>query len=247
MLAVGVDGCTTGWVGVAIDEHGFVGAVQAPTIDDLAVRLDADGFGIDIPIGLFTQGFRAADRLARRQVGPRAASVYLTPPRPVLEIEDHRQATLLAVQLTGSGISRQAHGLRHKILEVDCWLRARRAGGQPRAVLGGAPPAGSGVRTRPSAPPVWEIHPEVSFTLLAGGHLPPKNSWNGATRRHQLLHDAGIVLPDDLHAAGRAKVDDVLDAGAVAWSCRRLLRGEGRSWPDPPEVGPDGWPIAIWA
>jgi predicted RNase H-like nuclease len=248
MLAFGVDGCTAGWVGVALDEHGFLGALLAPTIEDLAAQLpDADGFGIDIPIGLLTDGFRAADRLARRQVGPRAASVYVTPPRAVLEIDDHRKATLLAVQLTGSGISRQAHGLRHKILEVDRWLRSRTGGAQPRAVGDRGAAAVSGHRPRPSAPPVWEIHPEVSFTLLAGSHLPPKNSWNGATRRRQLLHDAGVALPDDLHEAGRAKVDDVLDAAVVAWSCRRLLHGEGRSWPDPPELGPDGWPVAIWA
>lgn len=165
MLAVGVDGCTAGWVGVALDEHGFVGAVLAPTIDDLAAQLpDADGFGIDIPIGLLTDGFRAADRLARRQVGPRAASVYLTPPRAVLEVDDHQKATLLAVQLTGSGISRQAHGLRQKILEVDRWLRADLGGAEPEANpadRGAAAVAGHCLR--PSAPPVWEIHPEVSF------------------------------------------------------------------------------------
>jgi predicted RNase H-like nuclease len=257
MLAVGVDGCAAGWVGVALDEHGFAGSVLATTIDHLASELPgADGFGIDIPIGLLAEGFRAADRLARRQVGPRAASVFLTPPRAVLEIDDHQRATLLAVQLAGSGISRQAHGLRHKILEVDRWLRARPGEAEHRTVFAGTVLAGPGVPSRTgepdgrrnlSAPPVWEVHPEVSFSLLAGGHLPPKNSWNGAARRHRLLRDAGVVLPDDLQAAGRVKVDDVLDAAAVAWSCRRLLRGEGRSWPDPPQVGPDGWPIAIWA
>lgn len=265
MLAVGVDGCTAGWVGIAVDEQGFAGAVLAPTIDKLAGLLPAaDGFGIDIPIGLLTEGFRAADRLARRQVGPRAASVYLTPPRAVLEIDDHQRATRLAVQLSGAGVSRQAHGLRGKILEVDRWLRAR-PGNAGRMTAGGlrrlsgqrvgTARTGEGAGSRPQAPaegqravapPVWEVHPEVSFTLLAGGHLPPKNSWNGATRRRQMLHDAGIVLPDDLQVAGRAKVDDVLDAAAVAWSCRRLLYGDGRSWPDPPDLGPDGWPIAIW-
>ena len=257
MLAVGVDGCTAGWVGVALDEHGFAGAVIAPTIDRLAAQVPgASGFGIDIPIGLLNVGFREADRLARRQVGPRAASVYMTPPRGVLEVDDHPRATLLAVRLAGAGISRQAHGLRHKILEVDGWLRAHRRTGGRGAGFGGAasgglggsePTRASGGGPSASAPPVWEVHPEVSFSLLAGGHLPAKNSWNGATLRRRLLHDAGVVLPDDLPAAGQAKVDDVLDAAVVAWSCRRLLRGAGRSWPDPPELGPDGWPIAIWA
>jgi predicted RNase H-like nuclease len=224
VLAVGVDGCSAGWVAVALDEQGFRGAVMAPTIDEVAGALPgADGFGIDMPIGLLATGWRAADRLASQQVGPRARSVFMTPPRSVLELESHEQATALAVRLTGAGVSRQAHGLRRKILEVDRWL----------------PTAGR---------PVWEVHPEVSFRILAGQPLTTsKDSWNGATARRRVLAGAGVELPDDLAAAGRAQVDDVLDAAVVAWSCRRLLVGQGRCWPDPPEVGPDGRPIAIWA
>jgi predicted RNase H-like nuclease len=221
VLALGVDGCATGWVAVAIEVEGggFRGAAWAPTIDKLP---DAAGVGIDMPIGLLAEGLRTADGLARREVGPRGRSVFLTPPRPVLEVEDHAEATALAVRLTGAGVSRQAHGLRRKILEVDAWLP--RAGG-----------------------PVWEVHPEVSFTILGRRPLPPKNSWNGAAVRRRLLAAAGLELPGDLGPAGQAQVDDVLDAAVVAWSCRRLLRGEGRSWPDPPQPGLGGYPIAIWA
>jgi predicted RNase H-like nuclease len=224
MLAVGVDGCSKGWVAVAIDEHGFVGAALVATIDRAEHAFpDADGFGIDMPIGLLAEGVRTADVEARRQVGGRARSVFMTPPRPVLELADHAQATALAVQLTGAGVSRQAHGLRRKILEVDQWL----------------PTAGR---------PVWEVHPELSFRTLAGQPLAaPKDSWNGAIRRRTLLAEAGVLLPDHLDQAGQAQVDDVLDAAVVAWSCRRLLRGQGQSWPDPPQPGPDGRPIAIWA
>jgi predicted RNase H-like nuclease len=231
MLAVGVDGCAAGWVAVAIDDQGFRAAVIAATIVEVARAIPgADGFGIDMPIGLLATGFRAADRAARSEVGPRSRSVFMTPPRPVLELDNHADATALAVRLTGAGISRQAHGLRRKIFEVDRWL--------------------------PHAPaPVWEVHPELSFRTLAGEPLTTsKDSWNGAsTRRHLLTRFAGVLLPDALGPAGQAQVDDVLDAAVVAWSCRRLLSGLGRSWPDPPEAGPDGpdgpdgRPIAIWA
>lgn len=225
MIAVGVDACPGGWVAVVIDESGFRDALAAPTIDGIAARVpEADGFGIDIPIGLVAQGFRTADRLARIEAGPRGRSVWMTPPRPVLEQESHAQATVLAVELTGAGVSRQAHGLRRKILEVDEWLAE-------------------------SPQPVWEVHPEISFAALGGRPMPtPKDSWNGAGARRRLLEQAGgVSLPDDLPGAARAQVDDVLDAAVVAWSCRRLLRGQGRCRPDPPQAGADGRAIAIWS
>ena len=39
--------------------------------------------------------------------------------------------------------------------------------------------------------------------------------------------------------------DDVVDAAIVAWSARRIARGEARPLPDPPEVA-HGRPVAIW-
>jgi predicted RNase H-like nuclease len=40
-------------------------------------------------------------------------------------------------------------------------------------------------------------------------------------------------------------VDDVLDAAAAAWSACRILNGQAKSLPDPPEVV-DGYPVAVW-
>jgi predicted RNase H-like nuclease len=66
-------------------------------------------------------------------------------------------------------------------------------------------------------------------------------------RRHALA-SAGISLDAAPYEAGiHAAVDDVLDAGAVAWSATRLLNGTARSFPDPPLTLPAGRPIAIWA
>jgi predicted RNase H-like nuclease len=64
--------------------------------------------------------------------------------------------------------------------------------------------------------------------------------------RRELLASAGIALSDDLGVAGRAAVDDVLDAAAAAWSARRVVMDEAISLPDPPEVFSDGLPAAIW-
>lgn len=102
----------------------------------------------------------------------------MTPVRSALQEEAHAAATAVNVQLAGEGISRQAYGLRTKILQVDQWVR----------------------RTRQR---VVEVHPEVSFACLAGAPLNAgKSTWAGMARRRQLLAGAGIVLDDDLGLAG---------------------------------------------
>lgn len=179
---------------------------------------------IDIPIGLPDIGTRQADLLARRAVGPRSSSVFPTPVRSALTVDDYRQAVLInQEQASGRAISYQAFSLRTKINEVDSWLPV------------------AGFR-------VVETHPEVCFAAMAGGPLPySKKTWAGTEQRRQLLAQAGIVLPSDLGVAGReAAVDDIQDAAAAAWTAARILAGSARSLPDPPEVFGDGLPSAIW-
>ena len=43
-----------------------------------------------------------------------------------------------------------------------------------------------------------------------------------------------------------ARVDDLLDAAAVAWTAARFARGDARRVPDPPERFSDGVAAAIW-
>ena len=62
-----------------------------------------------MPIGLPDAGHRLA--------GPRWASVFMTPLRAALAEEEFAMATAVNVELAGEGISRQAHGLRAKILQ----------------------------------------------------------------------------------------------------------------------------------
>ena len=225
MLAVGVDACKGGWVAVALDEAGRTEAAHAATLDALGGALPgADGFAVDIPIGLPHTGVRQADVLAKHVLGPRQASLFITPVRPALLEPTHAAATAVAHALTGKGISQQAFALGPKILEAEAW-------------------------TARVAAPVWEVHPEVSFTLLLGHPArAPKRTWTGMRERLCALEAAGLVLGDFAAAGSRVGVDDVLDAAAAAWSAARLLRGEGCSFPDPPERDPaTGQAIAIWA
>lgn len=84
--------------------------------------------------------------LARRAVGPRRSSVFLTPVRAALEAGSQAVASERNARATGERVSAQAYALRRRILEVDAWRRT-------------AP-----VR-------VCEVHPEVSFAMIAAGRF----------------------------------------------------------------------------
>jgi len=219
---LGVDGYQRGWVCVVWD--GTVAVAVAPTIAALVeATRDVDVVAIDMPIGLPTAGRRQADIEARRFLGVRRSTVFFTPTRAAVELATYAEANAAARAAEGGmGLARQAYALRAKLLDVDTW-----------------------VRTAPMA--VREVHPEVSFAVMAGDPLASsKATWRGVHERRALLRREGIELPDDLGAAGVAGVDDVLDAAAACWSARRIATGQARSFPDPPEPL-DGLAVAIWA
>jgi predicted RNase H-like nuclease len=223
---LGVDACKSGWIGVVLSE-GAVSAHAAAEIGGLVEEAAAGGplavVAVDIPVGLPDTGRRQADVLVRKAVGPLWPSVFMTPVRPALEAADYATAAELSRRLAGEGISRQAFALQARVLQVDRWVRQA-----PHRVV--------------------EVHPEASFAELAGAALQSrKSSWAGIALRRRLLAGAGISLPDDLGPAGeKAAVDDVLDAAAAAWTAVRVLRGQARSTPSPPELFSDGLPSSIW-
>ena len=222
---LGVDGCPGGWVGaVLVPGAPRPRVVVAPTVELLVetVRADLDiqVVGIDIPIGLPDSSIRQADVLARRALPGRASSVFTTLTRPAYLAADRAAADAVNRGLSGQGVGAQAFALRAKILEVDAWLRSR-----------------------PTVD-VIEVHPEVSFTTMAGAPLPGKRTPEGQQARLDALAAAGIARPSVLKGSGYA-TDDVLDACAVAWSAHRRATGEARWLPDPPEVFSDGIRAAI--
>jgi predicted RNase H-like nuclease len=83
-------------------------------------------------------------------------------------------------------------------------------------------------------PRVHEVHPEVSFAVLAGEPIAfAKRTWNGQHLRRRLLAEAGIEIPHRLDA-GLVGADDVLDAAVVAWTATRIARGEHMTFPADP-------------
>jgi predicted RNase H-like nuclease len=92
--------------------------------------------------------------------------------------------------------------------------------------------------------PLCEVHPELSFRMMAGAPLQhPKHAAAGHAQRRALLAGEGIVMPGD-EALGRIAVD-VLDAAAAAWSARRIAAGHACVLPDPPQTDPTGRDVAI--
>jgi predicted RNase H-like nuclease len=217
----GVDGCRGGWVAVTLTTAGTRVTV-ARTLDHLGLdHLGLDGMaGIDMPLGLLGEGWRTADLLARRALGRRGSCVFAIPPRLVWNAPDYPTANRLCRELTGGGMSAQAWGLRAKLLEADL------------------------VRRSPAPPRLYEVHPELSFTALAGAPLAAtKHSRAGLAIRRALLARAGITLPARVPGAA---LDDVLDAAAVAWSARRIAAGTAVTLTDPAQRADDGAEIGIW-
>lgn len=219
---LGVDGCPGGWIGVRLGTEPPQAYVAESIADLLSFAAPpVQCLAIDMPIGLPDHGPRAAEGEVRRELPGRTSSVFSTLVRPAYAADSYEAGQVIQRAATGKGFSQQSWGLRHKILQVDGF-----------------------VRSDPGVP-VFEAHPELSFTRMAGAPMAhAKKSSAGAAERRAALAVAGIAVPARPSGAG---ADDLLDACAVAWSAGRIVRGEGESHPASPEVFSDGWPAAIWA
>lgn len=231
MAVLGLDACKNGWVVVVADESGFVNAFVASTAGDALASASkhwlVDAMVIDIPIGIPDTGPRQADIEARAFIGPRRSSVFSTPVRAAVEARTYDEARIASVTATGgTSLSKQAWAITPRIAEVNAW-----ASQAPAGVL------------------VREGHPEVSFRGMAGAPLDDyKKSVAGALQRWELLAAQGIELPRSIDRARLPGValDDLFDAGALAWTALRVASGKAQSLPGEPQVFSDGWHSAIW-
>ena len=229
----GIDGCRGGWlVAVRHPERSAVDCFLAPDIRSVFDRLEDVGtIGIDMPLGLPDRGTRDCERLARRVLSPdRTSSVFSSPIRPILAIDDYREACEVRERHDGRRMSKQAFYIMPKIAELDAAVRT-----DPR------------LTSR-----VYEIHPELSFTARNGG-VPmrhAKRETAGFDRRYALL--ARAFGQRDLDTAlaqyprRLAARDDVLDAFAVLWSAARVTTGEALRLPAEPVYDSCGIDMAIW-
>lgn len=224
---VGVDGSAGAWVAAVLGADApptLRWCCDIDTVVGLAAGVGATVIGIDMPIGLPDDAPRPSDRAARVLLGPRRATLFPTPMRAVLDAIDYPDALSRSRAVSGRGLSKQAWNLVPAIRQVRLAALAAQRGGGPAFV---------------------EVHPETSFTVMAGRPLAPKRSHEGVAERVDALVGAlgelgpsaddlrdpvGLVRPADAAddaagAMGRFGADDVLDALAAAWSARRYALG----------------------
>jgi predicted RNase H-like nuclease len=172
------------------------------------VQIDAGvlvAAAIDIPIGLARDGPRRADVEARRQLGPRRSSVFPAPVRSVLAATTYDEACALSRVACGKAISKQLFNILPKIREVDALVTPLR---QQR---------------------LFEMSPELSLAVLGGEPMAhPKTTAAGRAERIHMLGTAfgpGEVERHLKRPPRGARVDDILDAFAGAWTARRYATG----------------------
>ncbi|MBB5735853.1 putative RNase H-like nuclease [Xanthomonas arboricola] len=219
MQCVGIDGAGSGWLAVWQADDGLQFAGY-PTVAAVANALRGIAvLAVDIPIGLSEHAPRAADVQARRVVGGRrASSIFAAPLRGMLHASTQVDASAL-----------------HRVLDHD---GQRGFGVQSFALLSKIRAWDDALRADPLwAERVFEVHPEVSFAVLASGHglAAGKKSTAGHQQRAALLgrrygaRQVAALLGRVPRAL--AKPDDVLDALVACWSAQRIAAGTAGSLP----------------
>jgi predicted RNase H-like nuclease len=201
LTVAGVDGVPGGWVVARVSS----GRVVWSVVESAAAVLDATAgcaaVGVDVPLGLpVGSAPRACDVACARRLGRARSSVFPAPPREVLAAPTPEAARAVARRLTGRAISLQTFHIGAKIRDWD------------------------GVATLPGH--VVEVHPEVSLRTLAPDvDFAPKKTARGAGQRIAALSRwiSPAAALGDLPAG--ARLDDVLDALAAAWSAARWASG----------------------
>ncbi len=206
----GLDGCRAGWVLAELGPRGLDVRV-ASTFAEVVARVDGGALAalaVDMPIGLPDDGSRGADHQARRRLGARHASVFPTPVRATLGAIDYPDALAISRRVSGKGLSKQAFNLLGRIAEVDRIMTPAR---QDR---------------------IFECHPELAFTQLAGSPLRhSKHTRLGIDERVELLAERlGPRRHPDLAVAVRAAGrgvgrDDVVDAVVIALVAEAVAAG----------------------
>lgn len=203
-IVLGLDGCPKGWVAVTLHDGAVHDVRVVDAIEDALAASGPSEVGIDMPVGL-VDGARDTDAAARAELPGRAAVVFSTAARAVVEgyvdgsLTSHAAATARSVEVTGVGLSQQAWRLVPKMAEVERVCAAGRA--------------------------LTEVHPELAFATVRGGPLPRKRSWPGLMLRRALLAELGIDLPTRFDRDTDAAPDDVVDAAVCAWVADGLASG----------------------
>lgn len=230
---LGVDGAKAGWVAAFRDGPGLGWALYPDARTLVEENRSARVIAVDIPIGLPDRDGREADTLARRFVGgKRASSVFSVPVRGILDAQTRAEASTLHRTIDGRGFGAQSFAILPKIRQWDALLQSD---AMAREI-------------------VREVHPEVCFAALNGGHgngaVASKHTAQGLAERLALLvgqfGDAPVRLLLGAVPRRSAKADDVMDALVALWTAERIAAGMACSLPSPVVPDATGLPACIW-
>jgi predicted RNase H-like nuclease len=229
----GVDGCKGGWISISKELHS--GKISSEVYSSVRILLEKKTrpvvLAIDIPVGMTESGLRDCDMLARKELGsPRASSVFPAPIRPALDALTREEANEITRSADGRGVGVQAWGLYPRIREID-------------ALINGNP-----IFRRF----IYEVHPEVSFKYWNGAVAlqKSKKSTEGAAARCRLVDEYyGKETRMSIRKQHPLRIvadDDIYDAFAALWTSERIISGEAKVLPDPPQIDPMGIEMGIW-
>ena len=200
MTVAGVDGCRGQWL-AAVADGAAVSWRKVSSFRDLYDDSALTVIAVDVPIGLPESGSRECDVEARKMLGPRRASVFAAPVRPILHHATYPEARAALAKLGRASMSAQAFGIVQAVRDVDSCV-------------------GPDDDDR-----VVETHPEVAFFVM-GGALAPKRTAKGVAERLRLLAERfPAVLETVATAPDGAPIDDALDALACLWVAQRWATG----------------------
>ncbi|MFL2667810.1 MAG: DUF429 domain-containing protein [Burkholderiales bacterium] len=216
-VIVGIDGCKSGWFVIWEESDN---TLRSCVIPQLKMLRDMISFrhltiGIDIPVVLSDEIPRAADQLARKQLGKKSSTIFTAPTPGILKQTNYEQACHVSKNQFGKSISIQSWNLFPKIRDAQTLADEEQID-------------------------IFEIHPELSFRALNRGNviLESKKIAKGFLLRSQLLERA---FPNFEFEAIRAQYlkkdvanDDILDALVVLWSVKRVIAKEAIFLPDNP-------------
>ena len=209
MYAVGIDGCSNGWIATFSKPFKFQKSVSLyeENLENLMTKLPKSKFSIiDMPIGLEkSKHIRACDIAAREFIGPRRHSIFAPPCKKASSQKNYESANRINKEITGHGLSKQTWMINEKIKETQ--------------------------RIIDKGFELNEGHPECSFREIKGDLLRfGKSSLIGFFERLNLVNNLGFIptsLTKQLSSKIKAKPDDLLDSIILCWSASRHIQKKG--------------------
>lgn len=247
---VGVDWAKGGWFSIAYDADGNWEARQIRQFCDVVEYYGkAELILVDIPIGLAKGEYewRKCDLEARKCLGRRWQSVFLTPPRHIVEdawkakaaAATHAQFQNAYMHINKRrkekmGFSIQSWNITPMIAEVDEFLWGRK-------------------KKDHVGPVVREVHPEICFRSLDRKQVITHSKKNTDGRRQRItvleaIEQRTQAIYDDVVANYFRKDvarDDVLDALAAAVTARLGYPDRLATLPDDPPTDARGLPMEM--